>query len=418
MKINFRLKDKSKVSSYLFADILFNGKRIKYSLKINVLSLSFDEKKQRIKGNSEEASETNLLLSKYENDISKVLRVFQCLINVSPREIKSKLDELFRTNIIPEEPPEAKEILPSQNNEIKHLTDYVLTIIDTAKVTKKPSTIKSYLTTLNKLKQYEKTRNEKLSFNSIDYAFYGLFVQYCKKVHQLAPNTLGGHIKNIKVFMKIAFENGDTDNIAFKRSSFKTMSEEVDSVYLNDNELERLKTCVLPSNKLENVRDIFLIVCYIGLRISDYKKIDGRNIIHNGNILKVLTAKTNEEVFIPLNSFVKSTLAKYDYSLKMISDQKFNEYIKEVCRLAGIDELITYYQTKGDAKIQVISPKYSLITSHTARRSFATNAFLAGVPTLSIMKITGHKTEKSFLKYIKVSKEENAKIIMTHSFFR
>jgi integrase len=187
---------------------------------------------------------------------------------------------------------------------------------------------------------------------------------------------------------------------------------------LNELELQKIKTCILPTTRLDNVRDIFLIACYTGLRISDYSKIIQKNIIHDGKILKVLTEKTNEEVFIPLNSHVKLLLAKYNHSIKMISQQRFNEYLKEVCELAKINEAITFYQTRGDERVQITLPKYKLVTSHTARRSFATNAFKAGLPTISIMKITGHKTERSFLKYIKITKEENAKLIMKHSFFK
>jgi site-specific recombinase XerD len=407
MKINFRLKNQSKASSYIFADILINNIRIKYSLKINVNTALFDENKQRLKGNSIESNQINLLLSKYENDISRVIRDLQYSGTFRSRDIKSKLDDLFRF----------KETLIIIEDEV-FFTDYILKIIDNAKITKKPRTIKTYHTTLNKLISYEQKTKQKLTFLSIDYSFYSLFIQYCKKDLSLAPNTLGGHIKNIKVFMKIAFDNGDTDNIAFKKSSFKTMSEDVDSVYLNEEELQKIKSCILSTDRLDNVRDIFLIACYTGLRISDYSKIIHKNIIHEGKILKVLTEKTNEEVFIPLNSHVKLLLEKYNHSIKMISQQRFNEYLKEVCELAGINELVTFYQTRGDKKIQITSPKYKLVTSHTARRSFATNAFKAGIPSISIMKITGHKTEKSFLKYIKITKEENAKLIMEHTFFK
>lgn len=407
MKINFRLSNQSKASTLIFADILVNTIRVKYSLKIRVSTALFDKNKQRLKGNSEESNQVNLLLSKYENDISRVVRDLQYSGDLSLEGVKSKLDELYRV----------KETPIAEDEEI-FFTDYILKIINNAKNTRKPRTIKSYFTTLNKLLAYEKKTNQRLSFLSIDYTFYSLFLQFCKKDLVLAPNTLGGHIKNIKVFMKIAFDNGDTENIAFKKSSFKTMSEEVDSVYLNEDELQKIKSCVLPAGRLENVRDIFLIACYTGLRISDYSKITQKNIIHDGRILKVLTEKTNEEVFIPLNSHVKSLLAKYGYSVKMISQQKFNSYLKEVCELAGINEPITFYQTRGDEKIQITSPKFKLVTSHTARRSFATNAFKAGLPTISIMKITGHKTERSFLKYIKITKEENAKLIMEHRFFQ
>lgn len=280
MKINFRLKDKSKVSTYIFADILVNSIRIKYSLQININTALFDENRQRLKGNSEESNQINLLLSKYENDISRVIRDLQYSGAFNSGDVKLKLDELFRLKETPI--TELKEVF---------LTEYILKIIDNARVTKKPRTIKSYFTTLNKLIAYEQKTKQKLGFLSVDYAFYSLFVQFCKKDLGLAPNTLGGHIKNIKVFMKIAFDNGDTDNVAFKKSSFKTMSEEVDSVYLNELELQKIKSCILPTTRLDNVRDIFLIACYTGLRISDYSKIEQKNIIHGVKSLKYLLKK-------------------------------------------------------------------------------------------------------------------------------
>ena len=102
---------------------------------------------------------------------------------------------------------------------------------------------------------------------------------------------------------------------------------------------------------------------------------------------------------------------------KVISNQKFNQYIKDVCKLAKLDDTMIIEQTKGSLKVKEKQPKYELVTAHTARRSFATNAFVAGVPTISIMKITGHKTEKVFMNYIKISGQENAKKLQLHTFF-
>lgn len=86
--------------------------------------------------------------------------------------------------------------------------------------------------------------------------------------------------------------------------------------------------------------------------------------------------------------------------------------------MAGIDEMVSKTISQGSKKRTETFPKYDLITTHTARRSFATNAYLAGVPTIAILKITGHKTEQAFLKYIKVSQEENARFMMEHPFFK
>jgi hypothetical protein len=101
----------------------------------------------------------------------------------------------------------------------------------------------------------------------------------------------------------------------------------------------------------------------------------------------------------------------------MISNQNFNVFIKEVCRLAGINVSTFVIRTVGGKKKRTTQPKYKFVSSHTARRHFATNAYKTGVPSLAIMSMTGHKTEMEFLKFIKVSKEEHAKLLSQHGFF-
>ena len=135
-------------------------------------------------------------------------------------------------------------------------------------------------------------------------------------------------------------------------------------------------------------------------------------------MLKVRTEKTDEEVIIPLHPVAKSILEKYNGTPRLISNQKFNEYIKDVCEIVGLNETITLTRTCGGKKMRITKPKFKFVSSHTARRSFATNAYKAGVPTLAIMAITGHRTEKVFLKYVKVTKEEHANLVSQHGFFR
>ncbi|MDO9580464.1 MAG: hypothetical protein Q7J06_07845 [Bacteroidales bacterium] len=94
-----------------------------------------------------------------------------------------------------------------------------------------------------------------------------------------------------------------------------------------------------------------------------------------------------------------------------------NQYLKVIGELAGLSNKISITRTKGGKKTKTAIPKYMLIHTHSCRKSFATNAFLAGVPTLAIMKITGHTTENQFLKYVKISEEENANNLINHKFF-
>jgi len=125
----------------------------------------------------------------------------------------------------------------------------------------------------------------------------------------------------------------------------------------------------------------------------------------------VIQKKTSKEVIIPCHPLVLAIFRKYDLSPnklpKSLSNQKFNEYIKEACKEAGLTE-------KGRITSKPDLLLCDCIYSHTARRSFATNYYLEGFPTIELMRITGHSTESSFLKYIKVGKQESAERLNKH----
>jgi integrase len=163
---------------------------------------------------------------------------------------------------------------------------------------------------------------------------------------------------------------------------------------------------------------LFVIGCYTGLRYSDLAQLREENLIDNKTKVKIKTEKTGEVVIIPLHRYIKEILVKYNGMLPpVISNQKMNDYLKELGEKAKIDNDVLITSTRGGTKHEESFKKYDLITSHTARRSFATNAYLNNVPTLSIMKITGHRTEKAFMLYIKMSQEDNANKLLNHPFF-
>ena len=158
----------------------------------------------------------------------------------------------------------------------------------------------------------------------------------------------------------------------------------------------------------------------VGVRFADFEKIKTGNIeqTEKGYILKLETQKNQSQVVIPIKPIVMIILAKYNGRLPRIrSIQIMNKYIKEVGKMADIDQPHTYYRTVGGMRTQETKFKFEFISMHTARRSFATNAYLAGIPSASIMKITGHKTEKNFRKYIRISDEENAMYMLSHDYF-
>jgi integrase len=158
------------------------------------------------------------------------------------------------------------------------------------------------------------------------------------------------------------------------------------------------------------VRDLLIVGCWTGVRFSDISQITPDAI--EDYIIYIKQSKTGGKVAIPVHDYVKAILDKYDGSLPpSISNQRFNEYLKEVVKKAKVKDIVHKAITKGGVTRSKSYSKWELVTTHTGRRSFATNNYLMGVPTLTIMAITGHKTESSFLKYIKVTPTEHAEKI-------
>lgn len=272
-------------------------------------------------------------------------------------------------------------------------------------------TKREYARTYYYLQEYEKKRKIRLEFRGINQSFFNDFVAFLQGLG-LSTNTIWHKTVSIKAVMKAANERELTDNTKYQL--FKNVSEESQSIALNDSELDMLARFDFSrSARLDRTRDLFLVGCYTGLRFSDFTRIREENI--SGGMLTMQQQKTNEFVTIPLHPVFLRIWEKYSGNLPgNISNQKFNDNLKDVCREAGLTEHVIKSITKGGKKLTTVYEKWQLVSSHTARRSFATNLYKSGSPSLSIMQITGHKTESSFLKYIKVTKEEHAKMLMAH----
>lgn len=279
------------------------------------------------------------------------------------------------------------------------------------------TTIGSYQNTLNILLEFQKVNKRKITFESIDMDFYHDFIEYLTTYRKQSTNTIGKVIKNIKIVLNDATENEFNTNLTYKSKRFVPITEKSFSIYLNEHELDELYNLDLSNHKkLEVVRDLFLIGCYTGLRYSDYSNIKPENIDIENNLLQIQVQKTDTAVVIPLHKIVNSILRKYNYVLpKSISNQKTNDYLKEIgIKTKLLNEKVTKKITKGGFQLEHNMFKYELLCSHTARRTMSTNLYLSGFPSISIMKITGHTTEKSFMKYIKITPTENAKLLQLH----
>jgi integrase len=218
--------------------------------------------------------------------------------------------------------------------------------------------------------------------------------------------------------MNEATDKGLNKNLEFLNKRFRVTEENTDAVYLNENEIKKLYDLDLSARKnLDIARDWLIMGACTGLRFSDLESISSDNFIKNNTQIKIKTKKTGETVVIPVHPFAKHIYEKHLGKLPKMSNQKINQYLKEVCSIAGFNEKVLVGITKGGQSVQETYFKYELISTHTARRSFATNLFLADVPSITIMKITGHKTERAFMKYIRLTQEQNADKLTDHPFF-
>ena len=436
-KIKFYLKDSKQSETAIYTRISYGpSAQLKYYIAISINPAFWNPKTNRAKGTKDfpEYPEFNNRLNIIESTINSVfLKLENADLAPTNEIIKKELDKILKP-----------EIIVSKEETPKDLFQFIDHLIKTSP--NKFSTLKSFKVVRKNLQDYQKAKKTVLNFNSIDIDFYNSFIDYLKKPTRsktktgkpltkagLSMNTIGTRIKILKTFLSEANDRGINVLQDYKKKSFKVLKEETNSIYLTELELMQLyhietspgsleilkkefNADKLPEY-LEKVRDLFLIGCYTGLRFSDLSKLNKDNITKD-NTINVKTIKTNQSVVVPIHPITRQIFEKYDYQLpREISNQKFNEYLKDVAKIAGLKEPITTESTVGGFKVSHTTEKYNLVTSHTARRSFATNAFLMDMPSTSIMTITGHKTESAFMRYIKMSAKDNAIKMQSHPFF-
>ena len=276
-------------------------------------------------------------------------------------------------------------------------------------------TLKSYRTCLKKLRQYEKEKRVRLNFESFDLEFHAKFTGWLS-AQGFKPNYIQTIVKKLKTFLGVAVERGLTQKSVFRSRGFSVKAEEVERIYLNESELQQIAAVNLSDNpRLDRVRDLFLIGCYTGLRFSDFSALRAGNIrrVDGVDIITVTTQKTRKVVSVPVFPAVRAILDKRGGEPpKGYSNQPLNRYIKELCQSAGITAPVEVTRFVGGFKVGTSVEKYTLVSTHTARRSFATNEYLRALAEnrsyRPIMDILGHSTEKMFFRYIKISGEQTA----------
>ena len=274
--------------------------------------------------------------------------------------------------------------------------------------------VKDYKTLRKHLTAFKKHSSQPINFRNINLKFYNEFMDYLynkavkpDKTIGLVTNSAGKIIRLLKGFINYQIAKETIPFIDLKH--FKVVEEETDAIYLTEKELKLLYELDLSDNEeLDNVRDIFLIGCYTGLRYSDLSSLKEENFDINNENINIKQRKVHKAVTIPMIDYVPEILKKYNYMLPNVSSYKFNVLVKELGKKIRLTQKVEVVRKKGSSRISTVYKKYELISSHTCRRSFCTNMHLAKFPTEELMKISGHKSQSAFLRYIKIDNVQAA----------
>lgn len=293
--------------------------------------------------------------------------------------------------------------------------------------------IKAKRTTMRQFQNFQRDTKHTIDFGDIDMKFYYEYTAYLKSKNY-SVNSIGKCIKELKTILRSAESEGYNVNPKYKDKKFKGTRIDVDSIYLTKDDLLKIMKADISRYGVghQQARDIFMVGVWTAQRVSDYNNISKENIkrhsikknINGSLILKefmtveIRQRKTGAKVSIPISSELNEILRRYNYELPHLEEQVINRYMKDICKLAGLDELIEIQTTKGGIIKKEFKKKWELVHTHTARRTGATLMYLAGMDFYDIMRITGHTSPTMLKKYIKVDSLEVAdKITDKYTYF-
>lgn len=408
--------------------------RVEYYTGIKVDAKYFvddyvSKRKQPIKPNAPFADDFNHRLNVlYNKAISIINSSIASGEFLTVKEFKSRIDNLGKTN----KPAQKKtSVIPYIDLIYKERTSGVRL---------KPNGSPFSESANNKLKTVKKalqsfveaTKRSDLYIEDLDDDFHKDFKEYLSSIRKnIKAGTYGNYVSTIKAIIQDAISDGIISNAPVNTKKFINTKETRDVVCLSKEQLDilfdfkfnkdtvdrtifsaKMYNSPMFFKKLEIVRDLFLIGCYSALRYSDLNKFSIEGI--TPQFMRVLQRKTKQKVTIPVSSKMQAILSKYNNNIPRIPFsrlQTYNMWLRKLMQTVGFkhDVVVKEYTLNGTVYKTV--PFYNLVSSHTARRTYATIMFLSGVPTLLIMAVTGHRTEASFLKYIRATNEDKARLM-------
>ncbi len=391
--------------------VIHNGKRVEFTTGYRVDAAKWDEKQQKVRNGTtnkfkQSAAEINAALLRYGAEMQETFKEFEVADMIPDTE---QLKQTFNRRTRRAQP--TIEVAPKWTlfecfdeftKECGRQNDWTTATFEKFKA------VKAHLAAFDLQLTFARFTEEGLNE----------YVGFLRDTKNLRNSTIGKQVGFLKWFLRWAFKKGYHTNAAFDMFRPKLKNTQKKVIFLTWDELTRLREYAIPATKqyLERVRDVFLFQCFTSLRYSDVCNLRRSDIKENH--IEITTVKTADSLVIELNDHSRAILEKYkdvafegDKVLPVVSNQKMNDYLKELSKLVGLDEPIreTYY--KGSERIDLVTPKYELMSTHAGRRTFICNALALGIPAQVVMKWTGHSDYKAMKPYIDIADDIKANAI-------
>lgn len=372
--------------------------RIKYRTNYKILPKSWDFEKERLKPSASGALEFNVELNNLANCCTReAMRKKETNQFLSKEDYKQIVQDCIdRDNAV------------NSEISISHLKTQFLSYKSNFV---KEGTLKEYRTVFKGLEDFEKHKGTKLILREMDGKFldqFEVFLSRKKNTNDgdkegLLNDTIHKYISTLKVFLKWCNDNDylvhpdvfKTQKTNFKKKAYNEI------IALSESEIQKLMNHDLSDRpSLERVRDLFCLLCYTGQRFEDLINFNPKDI--KNNAWDFISVKVKKRVIVPFEGYIapaKDILERIGYSVPKISNQKFNEYIKTVGKLAGMDEIIKITRYSGKQKLVIEKRKYDFLSSHVGRRSMVTNLLSRNVPITLVQKLTAHSDIRTLMKY-------------------
>lgn len=398
--------------------LTFNSTRINFSTGFRIDASKWDEQKQRVKNGCtnkamQSAAEINTVLNQYEAELHSIFKKFETLDTMPTKDqVKEAFNRMHLSESAKEEgaaqleQEEKKAKRPRPSDVMREFISENETINQWTW-----GTIEKF----NAIENHFKDFNVRLTLDEYDKAHLAKFVQFLIDKKDMRNSTVKKQLGYLKWFFRWCQEKGYCNCGDYQSFDPKLKTTPKKVIFLDEHELEQLETYEIPENKkyLERVRDVFLFCCYSSLRYSDVYNLK-RSDIQNNKML-ITTIKTHDDLAIELNKTTTALLKKYadcdfpdNKALPVITNQKMNDYLKELCELAGIDTPISEVFYKGGVRHEITTPKYALMSTHAGRRTFICKALSMNIPPEVVMKWTGHSDYKAMKPYIAVADKVKA----------